>query len=739
MYTMTMMMMMMMMMIGFVHGDRGGFDDMVRIGGNTIEQVHAAYDDKSSRPFRGGTGDGYDDGDVLSRGSSSSNIEQVHVAFGTDENSMNLAFAVKNASIATTPRVRYREVGDSKWIEQKSIMSVVKGEYTKYYMEITNLKLNTTYETDLNGTRTTTFSSRRDATDEWSPRLVFFGDLGYSNDQLLDYLPEESAVGAVDAIILFGDMVYWANGENENSFMRDLETWSNASIPVHTSPGNGDSGGNFTSYYKTDFHMPESEMYDSLWHSFDIGASHIIGVSTEAFYYQDETVQQNMLNWMREDLIRANENRENVPWIILHYHRPAYSENYGAPLHGDTYAREVLEPLTFEFGVDVVFSGHVHNQERTYPVYNASRVYNDDENDPYRNARAPVYIISGNPSNAESTSVMDFPPQDWSAFRSYAFGYAHLDVVNRTSIHLDIISTQMGGDIVDEVWITKNVTCNFGSRCTIKPQELDFKGEYPRPAATHVYESWHRRSSIDDLPSSQLSVLSDMYDKFEGANWFRQQNWKSSTFLPCSVNTSWYGVSCVKVVDLLLPDLHSDVSGITSLQLPFNNLKGDLNAVNFQPLMNTLQLLDLSDNLLYGIEFPKFKSPTLYTLMIDSNGPPFQIQGALSETIIDDCPELRYLSLQRHNFTGAIPSSIGNMKCSPTKYSDDIPGCYVWLSNNSFSGNVSRNLCNTTFDEFYIENNKFSCPMPCFTAAYASVSPCDATKCLSCANNSLGI
>ena len=29
-----------------------------------------------------------------------------------------------------------------------------------------------------------------------------------------------------------------------------------------------------------------AEESDSLWHSFDLGRAHIVGVSTEAFYYQ---------------------------------------------------------------------------------------------------------------------------------------------------------------------------------------------------------------------------------------------------------------------------------------------------------------------------------------------------------------------------------------------------------------------------------------------------------------------
>ena len=508
-----------------------------------------------------------------------------------------------------------------------------------------------------------------------------------------------------------------------------MTSWSgNGSIPVHVSPGNGDSGDNFSAYYKTDFHMPGHDVYDSLWHSFDIGPAHIIAVSTEVFYYQSKIVQDNMLDWIRADLTRANQNRENVPWIIMHYHRPAYSENYGG-IHGDEYAREYLEPLTFEFGVDVVFSGHVHNQERTFPVYNGSVVHGE-EDDPYRNPKAPVYIVSGNPSNAESSNVMAYPPQEWSAFRSYAFGYARVDVCNRTALHIELISSQLGGAALDQVWITKNVSCNFGSSCEMKPQEHDFEGTFPRPASKRVDELWRLRNAAN-VSASQTNVLIQMYNKFRGSKWFRNTQWQSVTN-PCSSKQPWYGISCVKIVDALMPNLYNKNGGITSIQLPYNNLRGNLLDVNFDPVMNSLQLLDLSDNLLYGDHLPEFKSLTLYTLMIDSNGPPFQLQGSISDSIVTNLPNLKYISLQRHNFTGNLPSSIGDMNCSSTKYSDSIPGCYVWLSNNSISGHIPSSYCNATFDEFYVENNQLSCPTPCIQASYWTAAPCDIKTCVSC-------
>ena len=42
---------------------------------------------------------------------------------------------------------------------------------------------------------------------DYSARLVMFGDLGWTDDQILPFLQQECAAGAVDAIVIFGDMV----------------------------------------------------------------------------------------------------------------------------------------------------------------------------------------------------------------------------------------------------------------------------------------------------------------------------------------------------------------------------------------------------------------------------------------------------------------------------------------------------------------------------------------------------
>ena len=114
----------------------------------------------------------------------------------------------------------------------------------------------------------------------------------------------------------------WDDGESENSFMRDLSALSvsaAASVPVLVSPGNGDYGGNY-SRYKAQFGMPGWESTDSLYHSFDIGRAHIVGINTESLYGHavDKVVNERMLAWLETDMRAANTKaaRQQRPWLV---------------------------------------------------------------------------------------------------------------------------------------------------------------------------------------------------------------------------------------------------------------------------------------------------------------------------------------------------------------------------------------------------------------------------------------
>ena len=67
------------------------------------------------------------------------------------------------------------------------------------------------------------------------------------------------------------------------------------------------------------------EAPNNWYYSWDAGLVHYIALSTEAWF---NPLQMGRLpaqhKWLMEDLAKANQNRDKVPWIIAHGHRSVY-------------------------------------------------------------------------------------------------------------------------------------------------------------------------------------------------------------------------------------------------------------------------------------------------------------------------------------------------------------------------------------------------------------------------------
>jgi acid phosphatase len=175
------------------------------------------------------------------------------------------------------------------------------------------------------------------------------------------------------------------------------------------------------------------------------------------------------LAWFEKDLIKANENRAQVPWLFVAGHRPFYSSQSSKLCLS---CRLAFDHLLYQYDVDIYFSGHAHWYERFYPIeMNTTQILSMN----YTNITTPIYISNGgagNPGCGESNTVQ---PLNFSAKIIYQCGYGQLIVYNSTharwNFYLSVNQT-----LYDQIDIVKqhNGTINQGNQSNRLSNRMKF-------------------------------------------------------------------------------------------------------------------------------------------------------------------------------------------------------------------------------------------------------------------------
>ncbi|CAH9071911.1 unnamed protein product [Cuscuta europaea] len=202
--------------------------------------------------------------------------------------------------------------------------------------------------------------------------------------------------------------------------------------------------------YLTRFSVPsnESGSMSNFYYSFNAGGVHFIMLGA----YVDYNRTGAQYSWLIEDLKKLD--RSITPWLVAAWHPPWYN-SYSSHYQEFECMRLQMEQVLYHYGVDIVFSGHVHAYERMNRVYNYTL-------DPC----GPVYITVGDGGNIEKVDVdfaddygkcpsggdnrpefggvchMNFSSgpakgkfcwdrqPEWSAYRESSFGHGILEVIN---------------------------------------------------------------------------------------------------------------------------------------------------------------------------------------------------------------------------------------------------------------------------------------------------------------------
>ncbi|XP_072383424.1 acid phosphatase type 7 [Diabrotica undecimpunctata] len=399
--------------------------------------------------------------------------EQIHIAYG--DNIYDIVVTWSTFDDTKKSLVEYGIGGLVLTAEGTSTLFVDGGSQKRsqhiHTVVLKNLTPGSTYQyhcgSDLGWSNIFSFKTAPNSSD-WQPHLAIYGDMGNDNAQSLTRLQEETQRGLYDAILHVGDFAYDMDSDNAligDEFMRQIEPIA-AYLPYMTCPGNHEEAYNFSNY-RYRFSMPGG--LNSPMYSINVGPMHIISISTEVYYFLDYGIKPLVFQyeWLEEDLATANlpENREKQPWIIVMGHRPMYCSNtdHDDCTHHETITRVGLpflqffglENLLYNYGVDLAIWAHEHSYERLWPVYNYT-VFNGSYEQPYVNPGAPVQFTTGSAGCDEGRDSFVKELPEWSAFRSSDYGYSRLKVYNSSHMHLEQVSDDKSGDVIDSFWIVKD-------------------------------------------------------------------------------------------------------------------------------------------------------------------------------------------------------------------------------------------------------------------------------------------
>jgi 3',5'-cyclic AMP phosphodiesterase CpdA len=259
-----------------------------------------------------------------------------------------------------------------------------------------------------------------------------------------------------DLLLHAGDIAYTSGDQDIwDEYFREMDPTASR-VPYMVCPGNHEHYFKFAGY-RHRFDMPGRYLSDfdderrSLWGSYDMGGVHFVAISTE---HLKSPVLDEQIAWLRKDLAHAQANRGTVPWIVVYGHRPLYCstlDGYDCSMkRGMGHIRGLFEPLFTEFGVDLYLTGHLHNYERTWPVFNGTVTTRH-----YDNVEDTVHVVIGSAGDDEGLTDKWETIPAWSAIREGAHvGYAEIVFVNASSLTFAYRNAASGA-VIDTFDLTK--------------------------------------------------------------------------------------------------------------------------------------------------------------------------------------------------------------------------------------------------------------------------------------------
>jgi acid phosphatase type 7 len=205
--------------------------------------------------------------------------------------------------------------------------------------------------------------------------VAIAGDIVYSQGLISEYKTKfwpvyNADVADTTGVPLMRSTVFVAAVGNHDADTRDFDRFPGALAYYHfwDQPLNGPigkEGGAFVPVLKgseanrKNFLDGAGEKYPRMTNfSFNYGNTHWTILDSDVYVdWTDSTLR----DWVTRDL----ENAKNSEWRFVMFHHPGFNSSRA---HYEQQQMRLLSPIFEKGNVDIVFSGHVHNYQRTYPM-----------------------------------------------------------------------------------------------------------------------------------------------------------------------------------------------------------------------------------------------------------------------------------------------------------------------------------------------------------------------------------
>jgi hypothetical protein len=268
-------------------------------------------------------------------------------------------------------------------------------------------------------------------------RFVAFGDSGGGTQAQLD-VAGRIALSSPDFGIHVGDLVYAAKDPGDlDSRYFSVYRDTIARAPFYIALGNKEVDDDGGAAALEAFHLPENSPAPERYYSFVHGNALFIALDTNAGLEAGGA----QLAWLEETLGQSDR-----LWKLVFFHHPIHTSATTNTSHG-----ERLEPIFDAHRVDVVFQGHTHHYERTFPIA-GGMVFGAGGEPDYVDPPGRIYIVTGGGGG----SLISDDPKPFAAHYRSTHHHLELDVggnvlrlgaIDSSGVKFDAMSiTKTGAD-----------------------------------------------------------------------------------------------------------------------------------------------------------------------------------------------------------------------------------------------------------------------------------------------------